>query len=98
MPFPEDERRALLNVAGVGPTVVTRLQQLGFHSLAQLSQARAADILACAASLTASTCWKNSPQARAAIESAIALAQSHQGAREEAQKAARGEPREGGPS
>lgn len=78
MPFPEDERRALLAVPGVGPTVVMRLQQLGFHSLTQLSQATAADILARAATLTASTCWKNSPQARAAIEAAIALAQSHQ--------------------
>lgn len=78
MPFPHEERRALLAVKGVGPTVVARLEQMGFQSLAQLSKAHALDIVAKAADIVGSTCWKNSPQARSAIQAAIALAQSRQ--------------------
>ncbi|MEZ0238959.1 MAG: hypothetical protein ACAH06_12955 [Methylophilaceae bacterium] len=77
MPFPPDEREALLRVKGVGPAVVTRLEQMGFESLAHLSKANALDIVSQASAIVGSTCWKNSPQARAAIQAAIALAQSH---------------------
>lgn len=76
MPFSPEERKALLGVKGVGPTVVARLEQMGFASLAQLSEANALDIVAQASAIVGSTCWKNSPQARAAIQAAIALAQS----------------------
>ncbi|MGD9603445.1 MAG: helix-hairpin-helix domain-containing protein [Gammaproteobacteria bacterium] len=77
MPFPPNERAALLDVKGVGPTVIARLEQMGLHSLAQLSDAGVTDILAHGGALTGSTCWKNSPQARAAIEAAIAFAAAH---------------------
>ena len=77
MIFPPSERRALLAVKGVGPTVVVRLEQMGFSSLAQLARANALDIVSRASGITGSSCWKNSPQARAAIEGAIALARSH---------------------
>ena len=76
MPFPPEERKALLGVKGVGPTVVARLEQMGFESLAHLSKASALDIVSRASAIVGSTCWKNSPQARAAIEAAIALARS----------------------
>lgn len=75
MLFPLHERRALLAVKGVGPTVVARLEQMGYISLQQLSRAHVLDVLAGGAALTGSSCWKNSPQARAAIQAAIALAQ-----------------------
>ena len=78
MPFPLEERRALLAVKGVGPTVVARLEQMGFESLAHLAKANALDIVSTAADIVDPTCWKNSPQARAAIQAAIALAQSRQ--------------------
>lgn len=81
MPFPPSERKALLAVKGVGPTVVTRLEQMGYESLLHLSRANALDVVSQAASLLGSTCWKNSPQARAAIQGAIALAQSRHGQR-----------------
>ena len=74
MSFPPEERQALLKVKGVGATVVSRLEQLGFTSLAQLAAADALEIVTQAASLVGSSCWKNSPQARAAIQAAIALA------------------------
>jgi hypothetical protein len=76
MPFPPDERKALLAVKGIGPTVIVRLEQMGFESLTHLSQANALDIVARASKMVGSTCWKNSPQARAAIQAAITLAQS----------------------
>lgn len=76
MPFPLEERRALLNVKGVGPTVIARLEQMGFESLAHLGKANALDIVSKASAMLGSSCWKNSPQARAAIQAAIALAQS----------------------
>jgi predicted RecB family nuclease len=76
MPFALQERRALLAVKGVGPTVIARLEQMGIESLPHLARENAADILARGASLTGSSCWKNSPQARAAIAGAIAAAQT----------------------
>ena len=79
MPFPLEERQALLACKGVGPTVVARLEQMGYISLAQLAKANPLDILAAGAGLTGSTCWKNSPQARAAIDAALALARSRHG-------------------
>ncbi|CCQ40751.1 helix-hairpin-helix domain-containing protein [Yersinia enterocolitica] len=77
MGFTDNERSALLAVKGVGPTVVTRLEQLGFTSLAQLDQADMNEIVSSAAAMVGSTCWKNSPQARSAIQAAIDLAKTH---------------------
>ncbi|AZD04472.1 MULTISPECIES: hypothetical protein [Pseudomonas] len=74
MPFPLEERQALLKLKGVGETVVARLEQLGIDSLAQLARANALEIVTQASALVGSSCWKNSPQARAAIQAAIALA------------------------
>ena len=69
--FNEDERAILLAVKGVGATVVARLEQLGFHSLQQLAQAETGDIVSQASAMLGSSCWRNSPQARAAINGAI---------------------------
>lgn len=74
MPFPHEERQALLKLKGVGETVIARLEQLGIDSLAELARADALEIVTRASALVGSSCWKNSPQARAAILAAIALA------------------------
>lgn len=74
MPFTPDEREQLLAARGVGPTVIARLEQIGFNRLADLAQASAGDINAQIAALLGATCWRNSPQARAAIAAAIAVA------------------------
>ncbi|MBP2229864.1 putative flap endonuclease-1-like 5' DNA nuclease [Azospirillum agricola] len=76
MPFPSDERDRLLSVKGVGPTVIARLEQLGIERLSTLAAQDAAALCAAAASMLGSSCWKNSPQARKAIEAAIALART----------------------
>lgn len=81
MPFPPKERTALLALKGVGPTVITRLEQMGIESLQVLARSDVGDILAQAAASLGSTCWKNSPQARAAINAAVELAKSQQQAR-----------------
>jgi len=74
MPFSADEHAQLLAVKGVGPTVIGRLEQLGFDSFAKLAHQDAGAICAAAAAAIGSSCWKNSPQARRAIEAAIAVA------------------------
>lgn len=76
MSFTPKERDALLECKGVGPKVIERLEQMGFSSLAQLRQASVEDIVAHGAALVGSTCWKNSPQAKAAIGNVIALARA----------------------
>ena len=74
MNFSTSDRQELLAVKGVGPKVLERLEQMGLFTLSQLADADANDILAQGASLTGSSCWKNSPQARAAIQAAIGAA------------------------
>jgi predicted RecB family nuclease len=74
MPFSWEERAALLALKGVGPTVIARLEQMGIESLANLAQSEVSDILAQASAALGSTCWKNSPQARAASTAAVELA------------------------
>ncbi len=71
------ERALLLGVKGVGPTVIVRLEQLGYHTLAGLAEADPTHIVQLVASMLGSTCWQNSPQARSAIDGAIALARAH---------------------
>lgn len=74
MPFSAQERQQLLALKGVGPTVIARLEQIGFSSLSQLADQEAADITWQVAQALGSSCWHNSPQARQAIASVIALA------------------------
>nr|WP_295376100.1 helix-hairpin-helix domain-containing protein [Pseudoxanthomonas sp.] len=74
MPFPPDERERLLAAHGVGPTVIARLEQIGYQRLADLALASATDINAQIAALLGTTCWRNRPQARPAIANAIAVA------------------------
>lgn len=74
--FSAEEKTALLALKGVGPTVVLRLEQLGIHSFAQLAT-EDADVLAqCVAALVGGSCWRNSPQARAALAACIAQAKT----------------------
>jgi predicted RecB family nuclease len=72
--FVAAEKELLLAVKGIGPTVVMRLEQMGINTLNDLARRDAAVICAEAAGILGSTCWKNSPQARKAIEAAITAA------------------------
>lgn len=77
MKFSDEEYNALLAVKGVGPTVVKRFEEIGIGSLAELQQYQAEDIAEMVASMLNTTCWKNSPQARSAINAAIDYAKSY---------------------
>ncbi|MEF0400652.1 helix-hairpin-helix domain-containing protein [Pseudomonas aeruginosa] len=66
----------MLALKGVGPTVLQRLEQMGLDSFVRLRDCDAASILAQGAVLTGSSCWKNSPQARAAIVTVLQRAAS----------------------
>jgi len=74
--FSEQERATLLAVKGVGPTVVRRLEELGVEDLADLATRDAAALCTAASAMLGATCWRNSPQARAAIAAAIEAAKA----------------------
>lgn len=76
MAFFDQERALLLAVKGVGPTVVRRLEEMGVEDLADLATREAAELCAVASAMLGSTCWRNSPQARAAVAAAIAAAKA----------------------
>ncbi len=71
MPFSENEIHSLLAQKGIGQTILQRLQQMGLDDTAKLAAAEVDDILQQGAALSGSTCWKNSPQAKAAITTAV---------------------------
>ena len=75
MPFTDEEIQSLLTVKGIGKTILQRLQQMGLDDVAKLAAADLDDILEQGAQLTGSTCWKNSPQAKTTIATAIEWAQ-----------------------
>jgi hypothetical protein len=74
MRFSEEEQQAMLKLKGVGSTVISRLEQIGFSSLAALKDQDAASITKQISEMMGSTCWHNSPQARASIQAVINLA------------------------
>lgn len=78
MVFSESERALLVKVKGVGDKVIDRLEQIGIHSLAKLAEENPQDITQQIAGLVGSSCWKNSPQAKRAINSAVEYAQQYQ--------------------
>jgi hypothetical protein len=74
MPFSETEKESLLALKGVGETVLSRLEQIGFSKLSQLKNAQASDITKQIADMMGSTCWHNSPMAKASIQAIIDFA------------------------
>jgi hypothetical protein len=75
MHFSEVERQAMLKLNGVGETVIGRLEQIGFCTLAELKHQNPGDITKQISEMMGSTCWHNSPQAKRAIQAVINLAQ-----------------------
>ncbi len=71
MPFSEDEKRSLLSQKGIGATILKRLEEMGLDDVKVLAVTSPDFILQRGAEITGSTCWRNSPQARKAIEIAV---------------------------
>lgn len=78
--FSQEETQSLLAEKGIGKTVLQRLQQMGLDDVAKLAAADVDDMLQQGAALTGSTCWKNSPQARATMQAAVDWAKRRQAA------------------
>ena len=78
--FSQEETQSLLAEKGIGKTVLQRLQQMGLDDVDKLAAADVDDMLQQGAALTGSTCWKNSPQARAAMQAAVDWAKRRQAA------------------
>ena len=71
MPFSEEEKRSLLSQKGIGATILKRLEEMGLDDVKILAETSPNFILQRGAEITSSTCWRNSPQARKAIETAV---------------------------
>jgi predicted flap endonuclease-1-like 5' DNA nuclease len=76
MVFSAEERRVLLAVKGVGPTVIRRLEEAGVSDFSTLAQQDAEVLSREIAARLGGTCWRNSPLARAALEGAIGAART----------------------
>ena len=72
--FNNKEKEQLLSLKGVGPTVIKRFEEIGINSFEDLAKYSADEIADRVAQMLRTTCWKNSPQAKSAISSAIELA------------------------
>ena len=77
MPFSEEEKRSLLSEKGIGATILKRLEEMGLDDVKILAATNPDFILQRGAEITGSTCWRNSPQARKAIETAVNWAKEH---------------------
>lgn len=71
MAFTEAQKQSLLAEKGIGPTILKRLAEMGLDDVQQLANTSPEFILQRGAEITGSTCWRNSPQARNAIETAV---------------------------
>ncbi len=71
MPLSEEEKRSLLSQKGIGATILKRLEEMGLDDVKILAATNPDFILQRGAEITGSTCWRNSPQARKSIETAV---------------------------
>lgn len=71
MPLSELEKRSLLAEKGIGATILKRLEEMGLDDVKILAATNPDFILQRGAEITGSTCWRNSPQAQKAIETAV---------------------------
>lgn len=74
MALSEADRAILLAVKGVGPIVVQRLEEYGISDLKSLAACEAHTLCSEISHRLGSTCWRNSPLARKALEGAIEAA------------------------
>ena len=73
MAFSELEKEQLLELKYVGDKIIERLQQMELDSFEKLRNSNLDEILNKGALLTGSSCWKNSHQAKTAIQNILAL-------------------------
>jgi hypothetical protein len=74
MKFSASERAAMLELKGVGHTVIDRLEQIGISSFTALAVEDAETVTRQISLMLGSSCWGNSPLAKKAIRDTIELA------------------------
>ncbi|OYU50333.1 MAG: Pathogenicity locus [Rhizobiales bacterium PAR1] len=79
MAFSDSDRIILLAIKGVGPKVIQRLEEFGVSDLKTLAGYEANALCSEISHQLGSTCWRNSPLARKALENAIASARESNG-------------------
>ena len=77
MPFPIEEKNELLKVKFVGETVIKRFEQIGINNLDELPKSSVEEITDIVSDILGSSCWKNSPQAKKAVQNAIDFAKNN---------------------
>jgi hypothetical protein len=77
MPFPIEEKNELLKVKFVGETVIKRFEQIGINNLEEVSKSSVKEITDIVSDILGSSCWKNSPQAKEAVQNAIDFAKNN---------------------
>ena len=77
MPFTIEEKNELLKVKFVGETVIKRFEQIGINNLDELSKSSVEEITDIVSDILGSSCWKNSPQAKKAVQNAIDFAKNN---------------------
>lgn len=75
MSFSDKQQKGLLAQKWVGKTIISRLQEMELDDVEKLANANLEKVLEQGSVLSGSTCWKNSSQAKQAIQNAIAWAQ-----------------------
>ena len=77
MSFSPEQISELLQLPFVGKTVIQRLQEVGLDDVATLASSDVGEVLEVIAAHLHSSCWKNSPQAKQAINNIIAWAKQY---------------------
>jgi hypothetical protein len=77
MSFKKEEKIELLKLKYVGETVIKRFEQIGIDSLEKLSRSSVDEITDIVSDILGSSCWKNSPQAKKAVQNAIDFAKNN---------------------
>lgn len=76
MGFPEKDRKRMLTLVGVGPMMLTRLEQLGFTSLKQLAKQDPNSIGRIFTQKMGLAGWHRTPKARRTVQTLIEFARA----------------------
>lgn len=76
MGFPVKDRKRMLNLVGVGPMMLTRLEQLGFTSLRQLAKQDPESIGVILTQKMGLAGWHRTPRAGRTVQTLIEFARA----------------------
>lgn len=77
MPFPTEERKALMDTPMIGKTIISRLESIDIHSMGELATMEAPFICELIAGKSGLKGWATHSMATASIENAIEAARRY---------------------